>query len=194
MSAQKQIRTILTAEEYLEAERRASIKSEYVNGDVTAMAGASSNHDAICTSIGIIIGSQLRGRPCRTFTSDFKVRIDKANSFRYPDVSGLCGPVLYHDSTHDAYCNPAVIFEVLSPSTEAFDRGEKFRLYRLLDSLFEYVLVRQDRVEVEVWTRGNEGVWTCVIYNERTDSFPLRTLDCTINLGDIYEKVEFADE
>ena len=133
MSAQKQIRTMLTAEEYLGQERVAEFKSEYMNGDVTAMAGGSSNHDAICASLGEIIGSQLRGRPCRVFTSDFKVRIDKANGFRYPDVSGLCGPILYHDKTRDAYCNPAVIFEVLSPSTESFDRGEKFRLYRLLD-------------------------------------------------------------
>jgi Uma2 family endonuclease len=194
MSAQKQIRTILTAEEYLAAERRASVKSEYVNGDVTAMAGGSSNHSEIATNVIGILKQQLRDRPCRVFNSDIKVRIDKANAFRYPDVSGLCGPVLYHDSTHDAYCNPAVIFEVLSPSTEAFDRGEKFRLYRLLDSLFEYILVRQERVEVEVWTRGNEGVWTCVVYNERTDSFPLRTLDCTLTLGEIYEKVEFTAE
>ena len=194
MSAQKQIRTMLTAEEYLGQERVAEFKSEYVNGDVTAMAGGSSNHDAICASLGEIIGSQLRGRPCRVFTSDFKVRIDKANGFRYPDVSGLCGPILYHDKTRDAYCNPAVIFEVLSPSTESFDRGEKFRLYRLLDSLFEYILVRQDRVEVEVWTREADSVWTSVIYNEAIDSIRLKTLDCSVTLGDIYEKVEFGVE
>lgn len=194
MSAQKQIRTMLTAEEYLEQEKAADFKSEFVNGDVTAMAGGSSEHDEIATNILSSLKQQLRERPCRVFSSDFKVRIDKANAFRYPDVSGLCGPVLYHDKTRDAYCNPAVIFEVLSPSTEAYNRGEKFRLYRLLDSLFEYILVRQDRVEVEVWTRGNDGVWTSVIYNERTDSFRLRTLDCSLTLGDIYEKVEFGAE
>ena len=185
---------MLTAEEYLQQERVAEFKNEYTSGDVTAMAGGTSNHSELATNIIGIVKQQFITRPCRVFNSDFKVRIDKANAFRYPDVSGLCGPVLYHDSTHDAYCNPAVIFEVLSPSTEAFDRGEKFRLYRLLDSLFEFVLVRQDRVEVEVWTRGNEGVWTSIIYNERTDSFPLRTLDCTLTLGDIYEKVEFGEE
>lgn len=185
---------MFTSDEYLAQERLAEFKSEYVNGEVTAMAGGSSNHDAICQNIGQLIGVQLRERPCRVFTSNFKVRIDKANTFRYPDVSGLCGPVLYHDKTHDAYCNPAVIFEVLSPSTEAYNRGEKFRLYRLLDSLFEYILVRQDRVEVEVWTRGGGGVWTSVIYNERTDSFRLRTLDCSLTLGDIFEKVEFGEE
>ena len=194
MSAQKQIRTILTAGEYLEQERVAEFKSEYVNGDVTAMAGGSSNHDEIATNIISSLKQQLKGRPCRVFSSDFKVRIDKANGFRYPDVSGLCGPILYHDKTRDAYCNPAVIFEVLSPSTESFDRGEKFRLYRLLDSLFEYILVRQDRVEVEVWTRGADSVWTSVIYNEAIDSIRLKTLDCSLTLGDIYEKVEFGVE
>lgn len=194
MSAQKQIRTMLTAEEYLEQERVAEFKSEYVNGDVTAMAGGSSNHDEIATNIISSLKQQLKGRPCRVFSSDFKVRIDKANGFRYPDVSGLCGPILYHDKTRDAYCNPAVIFEVLSPSTESFDRGEKFRLYRLLDSLFEYILVRQDRVEVEVWTRGADSVWTSVIYNEAIDSIRLKTLDCSLTLGDIYDKVEFGVE
>ena len=194
MSMQKQIRTMLTAGEYLVRERAAEFRSDYVNGDLLPREDANVDHATITTNLSSALHQHLRNRPCRTFTSDFKVRIDKANAFRYPDVSGLCGPVLYHDSTHDAYCNPAVIFEVLSPSTEAFDRGEKFRLYRLLDSLFEFVLVRQDRVEVEVWTRGNEGVWTSIIYNERTDSFPLRTLDCTLTLGDIYEKVEFGVE
>lgn len=194
MSAQKQIRMMLTAEEYLEQERAAEFRSEYVNGDVTEMAGGTSNHSEIATNIIGIVKQQLHKRPCRIFNSDLKVRIDKANAFRYADVSGLCGPVLYHDKTHDAYCNPAVIFEVLSPSTEAFDRGEKFRLYRLLDSLFEYILIRQDRIEVEVWTRGNQGVWTSVIYNELSDSFRLRTLECSLTLGDIYEKVEFGAE
>ena len=192
MSAQKQPLTVLTAQAYLEQERAADFKSEYVNGDVTAMAGGNSNHSEISTNIIGVLKQQLLHRPCRVFNSDFKVRIDKANSFRYPDVSGLCGPVLYHDSHQDSYCNPAIIFEVLSPSTEAFDRGEKFRLYRLLDSLFEYLLVRQDRVEVEVWSRSNQGVWSCTIYNELSDEIALRTLDCTITLAAIYEKVEFA--
>ena len=185
---------MLSAGEYLQQERIAEFKSEYFNGDVTAMAGGSSNHSELATNVIGILKHQLTKRPCRVFNSDVKVRIDKANGFRYPDVSGLCGPILYHDATRDAYCNPAVIFEVLSPSTEAFDRGEKFRLYRLLDSLFEYILVRQDRVEVEVWTRGTDSVWTAVIYNEATDSFRLKTLDCSLTLGDIYDKVEFGAE
>ena len=183
---------MVSAEEYLRLERLAETRSEYVNGDIVAMAGGTSNHEEICGNILTSMKNQLQGRPCRVFGSNLKVRIDKANVFRYPDVSGLCGPILHHDKVHDAYCNPAVIIEVLSPSTEAYDRGEKFMLYRLLDSLFEYVLVSQDRVEVEVWTRGSEGVWSSVVYNEVTDSFPLRTLNCTLTLAEMYERVEFA--
>ena len=192
MSALSKPTLMVSAEEYLRRERLAETRCEYVNGEVLAMAGGTFNHDAICGAVQASLWKQLTGRPCKIFTANMKVRIDKANVFRYPDVSGLCGPVLNHDKEHDAYCNPAVIIEVLSPSTEAYDRGEKFMLYRLLDSLFEYVLVSQDRVEVEVWTRGSEGVWSSVVYNEVADSFALRTLDCTLTLAGIYERVEFA--
>lgn len=191
MSAMRQIRTMLTPEEYLDRERNAPFKSEYVNGEVYAMAGGTWSHGEIAGNILASFKAQLRHRPCRAVGSDVKVRVDKANVFLYPDVSALCGPILTHDKSRDAYCNPAIIVEVLSPSTEAYDRGEKFRLYRLLDSLFEYVMVRQDRVEVEVWTRGVDGTWTATIYNEPADVIPLRTLDCTLTLADIYEKVEF---
>ena len=191
MSALRQPRALFTAEEYLDRERVAETRSGYVNGQVFAMAGGTLNHNRIGRNISNSLSSQMRTRPCEVFGSDVKVRIDKANAFHYPDISGLCGPILYHDNRKDAYCNPAIIVEVLSPSTEAYDRGEKFTLYRLLDSLFEYILVRQDRVEVEVFARGSDGCWTSIIYNAPGDSFQLRTLNCTLTLGDIYEKVEF---
>ena len=191
MSALRKPQTHVTSEEYLRQERLADFKSEYVNGEVYAMAGGTQNHAEISSNILVSLKQQLRDRPCRAFSSELKVRIDKANIFRYPDVSGLYGPILHHDKARDAYCNPAVIIEVLSPSTEAYDRGEKFRLYQLLDSLFEYILVSQERVEVEVFTRGSDRLWSSVVYNEAADSFPLRTLSCTLTLADIYEKVEF---
>ena len=192
MSALRKPIVMVSAEEYLRRERLAETRSEYVNGEIVAMAGGTFNHDKLCGAAYGSILQQLKGRPCTVFTANMKVRIDKANVFRYPDVSGLCGPILNHDKEHDAYCNPAVIIEVLSPSTQVYDRGEKFTLYRLLDSLFEYVLVSQDRIEVEVWTRGSEGVWSSVVYNEAADSFMLRTLDCTLTLAEIYERVEFV--
>lgn len=192
MSALRQPRDIVTADEYLRRERLAGFKSEYVNGQVYAMAGGTINHHRIARNILNALTNQLKNRPCEVFGSDVKIRIDKANVFRYPDVSGLCGPIVHHDSEKDAYCNPALIVEVLSPSTEALDRGEKFNLYRLLDSFVEYLLVRQDRMEVELVSRESVHQWSSTICNEAADVVTLRTLGCTLTLEDIYERVEFA--
>ena len=156
------------------------------------MAGGSLNHGRIARNLTTALNKQLKDRPCEVFNSDVKVRIDKANAFRYPDLSGLCGPILHHDGEKDAYCNPALIVEVVSPSTEAFDRGEKFNLYRLLDSLMEYLLVRQDRLEAELFTRESTQQWSSVIYNEAADIIPLKSLNCTLTLEEIYEKVIFG--
>lgn len=193
MSALRQPQSLFTPGEYLERERAASFRSEYVNGSVFARAGGTVNHQRIAGNIYAVLWAQLRSWPCEVFGSDLKVRLDKANAFRYPDVSGLRGPILYHDKGRDAYCNPAMIVEVLSPATESYDRGDKFTLYRLLDSLFDYILVSQDRVEVEVWTRGSDNRWNSVIYDELTDGFDIKTLGCSLTLADIYEKVDFGE-
>ncbi len=183
----------MTADEYLRMERLAETKSEYVNGQVYAMARGTMNHQRISGNIYRKLGNQLERRPCEVFNCEVKVRIDKANAFRYPDLSGQCGPVLHHDGERDAYCNPALIVEVLSPSTESFDRGEKFNLYRLLDTLMEYLLVRQDRMEVELFTRESTQQWTSVIYNEASDAVALKSLNCTLTLDEIYERVVFGE-
>ncbi len=193
MSALRQPREIMTADEYLRIERLAETRSEYVNGKVYAMAGGTIRHNLIAVNICRRLGNQLEKRPCMIFSSDVKVRIDKANAFRYPDLSGLCGPILHHDDEQDAYCNPSLIVEVLSPSTAAFDRGEKFVLYRLLDSLLEYLLVRQEHMEVELFSRESTQQWTSVIYNEASDVIALKSLNCTLTLEEIYEKVDFGD-
>ena len=192
MSAQIQTWNYLTAEEYLRQERLAESKSEYVNGSVYAMSGASLNHNRIAGNVFVSLSNQLRGRPCEVFSSDMKVQIDRANTFRYPDVSGLCGPLSFYDDVTDAYQNPALIVEVLSPSTEKFDREEKFNLYRLLDSLQEYVLIRQDRMEVTVFTRDTDKRWPPpTVYTADQNSVPLKSLGCSLILRDIYEKVTF---
>lgn len=193
MSALRQPREILTADEYLRIERLAETKSEYVNGQVYAMAGGTVRHNLIAGNIYRRIGNQLEKRPCMIFNSDMKVRIDKANAFRYPDFSGLCGPILHHDGEQDAYCNPALIVEVLSPSTAAFDRGEKFILYRLLDTLVEYLLVRQDRMEAELFSRESTQQWSSVIYNEASDVIAVKSLNCTLTLEEIYDKVSLEE-
>ena len=184
--------SLLSVEEYLQQERAAEFKSEYVNGQIMAMAGASISHNTLAGNVFASLHTQLRTRPCSVFASDMKVRIDKANVFRYPDVSALCGPMLFHDGEQDGYCNPSVIVEVLSPATERLDRGEKFTGYRLLDSLREYILIRQDQVDVEVFSREPEGRWISLEYDEPADSFFLRSIGCTLTLAEIYEKVMFA--
>lgn len=191
MSALRKPLLLPTSEEYLHSERIAPFKSEYVNGAIVAMAGATVDHNRISANVLASLRTQLRPRPCEVFGSDMKVRMDKANIFRYPDISGLCGPILFHDKTQDAYCNPSVIIEVMSPSTEALDRGEKFMLYRLLDSLREYVLISQDRMKVETFVRGPDGRWLATTYDEASDSFDLRSLGCSLTLAEVYEKVVF---
>ncbi len=193
MSALRQPCDFISADNYLVRERLAETRSEYVNGHVYAMAGARVGHQRIAGNIYRRLGNQLQSRPCEAFASEMKVRIDKANAFHYPDVSGLCSPIIWHDKVQDAYCNPAVIFEVLSPSTEAYDRGEKFHRYRLLDSVLEFVLVRSDRVEVEVFTRFTTQEWKSVLYNELSDTITLRSLGCTLSLAEVYERVEFGE-
>jgi Uma2 family endonuclease len=192
MSALPQPLSLITADQYLRLEREAEFKSEFVNGLVYPELGTTANHNIIAGNCLVFLTLQLQQRPCQAFGSDVKVRVDKANVFRYPDVSALCGPVLFHDDGKDAYCNPSVIVEVLSPATERLDRGEKFMLYRLLDSLAEYVLVRQDRVEVEVFSKLSEGQWSSILYDELADSFHLRSVNCRLTLAEIYEKVTFA--
>ena len=192
MSALRQPREILTADEYLRIERLAETRSEYVNGKVYAMAGGTIRHNLIAGNICRKIGNQLEKRPCMIFSSDVKVRIDKANVFRYPDASGVCGPIIHHDSEQDAYCNPALIVEVLSPSTEILDRGDKFNLYRLLDTFVEYLLVRQDRIEAELFTRESTQQWSSVTYNESSDVIALKSLNCTLTLEEVYGKVDFG--
>jgi Uma2 family endonuclease len=191
MSALRQPLDLITAEEYLVRERLAPFKSEYVNGLIYNMAGASVNHNRISGNIFARLSTHLRSRPCEVFNSDMKVRIDKANVFRYPDVSGLCGPILFHDKAQDTYCNPSVIVEVMSPSTELLDRGEKFTLYRLLESLREYVLVWQDRMRVELFVKGPMGEWIATVFNEASDELFVRSVDCRLTLAEIYEKVVF---
>jgi Uma2 family endonuclease len=193
MSALRQPKEIVTAEHYLRVERLAETKSEYVNGRIYPRAGSNITHACITENILTSLGTQLRGRPCEVFGSDVKVRIDKANCFRYPDLSGLCGPIIHHDAEKDAYCNPSLIVEVLSPATAMLDRGEKFNLYRLIDTFVEYLLVRQDRMEVELFTRESTQEWSSVLYNEATDVVPLRSLNCTLTLAEIYDKVNFEE-
>jgi Uma2 family endonuclease len=182
----------VTPEEYLHAERLAEAKSDYLNGIiVVAMAGAKYRHNLVVVNVLGEIRNALRGKPCIVFGSDMKVRIEKANCFRYPDVSAVCGPIDFHDSVEDVYCNPQLLCEVLSDSTRTLDRREKFAEYRLIDSFTEYLLLEPDRMEAELHRKGADGRWTCATFNNAEEMLELESLGISLRLGNLYDKVEF---
>lgn len=182
-------RTYLTPEEYLAFERKATTKHEYLAGEIVAMSGASFAHNFITGDIFGELRSQLKGGKCRAATSDMRVKVNKTGSYFYPDVVVFCGEPQAEDSQSDTLLNPTVIIEVLSPSTEARDRGEKFWHYQQLASLREYVLVSQDRVCVEHYLR--EGTyWLRTEFRILEDVMPLASIECELSLRDIYSSVE----
>ncbi len=176
-----------TPEEYLDRERRAEYKSEYFAGEIVVMAGARRNHNLICGNITTSLGTQLREKPCEIYANDMKVQADKARQFSYPDVVVVCGEPQFRDSQDDVLQNPTVIVEVLSPSTEAYDWGEKFLRYRRLESLQEYLLVTQNERRVEHFTKQNDGSWRMTEATE--GSLTLESVGCTLSFGDVYNKV-----
>jgi len=177
---------------YLAAEREAvDSKHEYVAGQVFAMTGASYNHNVIVANIVRTLGNQLLERPCTVISSDMRVRISTADAAKYPDVIALCEAPQFYDGRHDVLLNPTLLVEVLSPSTEAYDRGGKFALYRGLESLQEYVLIAQERPSVEVFTRQADGRWLLSAYAEPEAQVEFESIQCRIPLREIYHRVRF---
>ena len=179
-----------TAAEYLALERRATYKSEYVNGHIIAMSGASRRHNLIAANISRELSSQLRGRPCESYISDMRVRVSETGLYTYPDIVAVCGDIRFADEQTDTLLNPTVIVEVLSASTEASDRGDKFAHSRRLASLHDYVLVSQDAVRVERYVRQGEK-WLLSEASPLTDTVSLASIQYMLVLEDIYDKVRF---
>ncbi len=176
-----------TPDKYLKLERRAEYKSEYFDGEIVAMAGAGRNHCLVSGNVTASLGVQLRKKPCEVYANDMKVQADKARQFSYPDVVVVCGEPQFRDSEDDVLQNPTVIVEVLSPPTEAYDRGEKFLRYRRLDSLQEYFLVTQSERRVEHFLKQSDGSWRMTEWTE--GGLALESVGCTLTLDDIYNKV-----
>ncbi len=174
----------LTPADYLEQERQAQFKSEYLDGRTLAMAGASERHNLLAANLIVSLGSQLRGKPCRVYPSDLKIRV--GSRFFYPDVSVICGPCDFYEASNDVVQNPTVIVEVLSESTMGYDRGAKFMSYQKISSLQDYLLVYQDEPLVEHYSRHSEKAWLYT-HIAGTDSFvSLPSIDCSVQLLDIY--------
>lgn len=183
--------TYVTPEEYLAAERLSETRSEYLDGGVSPMTGASLNHGRIVVNVTTELVIQLRGRNCEVLVTEMKVRVQESRKFFYPDVLVLCGEPQFHDGRKDIITNPVLVIEVLSPSTEAFERGTKFQAYRTIESLKEYLLVAQDRPLVELYVRNEDGKWTLTETIGLESSLALPSVGCTLNLGAVYDKVDF---
>lgn len=179
----------LTPEEYLAYERTTETRNEYIDGILVAMGGASEEHILITVNITSAIHGQIRGRPCRVYSQDMRVRISEGNLYAYPDVVVVCGEREFADQQFDVLLNPTVVVEVLSPTTEAYDRGLKFARYRRRASLKEYVLVAQDRVSVERYSRENEH-WVLTEATHLDDVIELPSIGCRLTLRDVYDNVE----
>lgn len=180
----------ISAEEYLAADRAAAEKSEFLNGEVFAMAGVSRPHNLIALNVAAEIRSQLKNRSCEVYPSDMRVRISETGLYAYPDVTVVCGKAEFADDQQDMLLNPVVIVEVLSETTEAYDRGEKFAHYRLLPSLKEYVLIAQDRVAVERYVRHGEGEWLLSDARSLNDEIELASIACRLKVAEVYDKVD----
>jgi Uma2 family endonuclease len=181
-----------TPEEYLGIERRAEFKSEYYAGQMFAMAGASREHNLITGNVVGELRSLLRGQPCETYPSDMKVLVSATGLYTYPDVSVACGEPQFLDRQGDVLLNPLVIVEVLSDSTEAYDRGAKFALYQRIESLQEYVLVSQDKARVERYVRQPDGKWLYSRTDGLEDGVHLEAIHCRLPLSEVYARVRFA--
>ena len=182
----------LTPKEYLSIERKAEYKSEYSDGEMYAMSGASREHNLISLNFASELRAQLRGKPCETYTSDMRVRISPPRRYLYPDVVVACGEAEFDDDTVDTLVNPVLVVEVLSPSTENYDRSTKFNWYRRIESLQEYVLVSQNTPRVERFVKRAEG-WMYSDVDGLNAAIHLESIDCELSLSEIYDRVTFPE-
>ena len=181
----------LTPEQYLACERAAPYKSAYFRGEMFAMAGASPAHVLIVSNIVAALHGQLRRRPCAVYSTDLRVKITASGLYTYPDVVVVCGTLQFDDEHQDTLINPTLIVEVLSESTQDYDRGGKFTQYRKIPSFAEYVLVAQDECHIEHFVKQANGRWILSETTQATDTITLSSIECTLLLSDIYEKVQF---
>jgi Uma2 family endonuclease len=181
-------------EEYLALERQSQCKSEYYAGEIFAMAGASRWHNLIVANVVGELRSQLKGRPCTTYPSDMRVKVGPTGLYTYPDVAVVCGEAQFEDNQQDTLLNPTLIVEVLSESTEAYDRGGKFAHYRKLASLMEYVLITQTKPHIEHYVRQPDNRWLLAEADSLHDSIHLDSIDCQLALAEVYDKVDIVGE
>jgi len=185
---------VLSLDEYFLLEEAGEIKHEYYQGDVYAMTGGSIVHNVIVANVVSRLHQQLRGKSCTVYPSDLRLKIEATGLYTYPDVLVICGAPHTADRRNDTATNPTVLIEVLSPSTESYDRGKKFQHYRSIDSLQEYLLIAQDGVHVEQYIRQEGGEWLLREFTRIDGVVHLASIECTLALAEVYEKVAFDEE
>lgn len=183
----------LTPEEYLDIERNAECKSEYYNGEMFALAGASYVHNRITRNISKALGLQLKGTKCEEFQSDLKIKEKISGLFTYPDIVVICGEPEFYDEEKDVVVNPTVIMEVLSKSTETYDRGFKFELYRRINTLKHYFMVSQDKISIEYYSRNDDDSWILKEFKDLNQNIEMKSIGCILELKDVYYKVDLKE-
>ncbi len=177
--------------EYLAFERTAKFRHEYIGGEIYEMAGEKRSHSIICTNISGELHARLKGKLCEVYSPNMKVRTESSGIYTYPDATVVCGQPIFHDEAEDILINPKVIIEVLSPSTEKKDRGEKWENYQQIESLAEYLLVSQTKPRLEMYVRQPNQHWDWSYKIELTSSIYLASIDCELRLADIYDRIDF---
>lgn len=183
----------LSPEEYLAWERRQETRHDYVNGEIHAMTGASRRHNLICGNLLASLHGQLRGHPCEVYANDMRVKVDATGLYTYPDLVVACDRPEFEDAQIDTLLNPVLIVEVLSESTENYDRGAKFAHYRNLSSLLEYLLIAQDEYRLEHYARQPGDRWLLTDYRGLEACITLVSIDCQVSFCDLYERVDFEE-
>jgi Uma2 family endonuclease len=184
-------KTRLTPEEYLALDRKSEVRSEYLDGDMVAMSGGSREHNLIVTNIVAELRNGLKGHPCEIYPSNMRVKTPATGLYTYPDVVVICGEPQFEDANVDTLLNPTIVIEVLSDSTQSYDRGLKFGHYRKIESLTEYILVNQHQCQIEQYVRQREGPW--LRSDMRAGKLRLPSINCSIDLSEIYDKVQFPN-
>lgn len=185
---------IITAADYLALERAAATKSEFCDGEIFAMAGTSKNHARIVMNFSRELSNLLKGRKCEPFANDLRVKVETSGLYTYPDLLVVCDDAQFEDSHLDTLLNPTLIIEVLSDSTEQYDRVKKFDFYRAMPSLHEYVLVSQSAPRVEQFLRSPDADWIYRVTTDPAASVLFPSIDCQVAISEIYDRVEFPQD
>ena len=182
----------ISPEEYLARERVSPTKNEYFDGGIFAMSGASNAHNIIFSNLFTTLGNALKGKPCFPFGSDFRVHVRENGLYTYPDISIVCQDAeIIDDEYKDNLLNPSVLIEILSKSTRDYDKGRKFFQYKSIPTLQEYILIDSLNILVKIFRRNEDNSWTLTEYNKESDTFNILTIDLTVRMNDVYEKLKF---